>query len=167
MDRGALVVALALTLPLAFYGIPYAYAATTTITTYSVQQSSFVPSGSNNAFIVRCLSPSDFSGVYPALSAPIDPQKLYMSAFDPLNSAGTVATDGQTVNGWGVQVSNRDASGANMNVIILCTTAITVAGIGVPQFGSLYVAIALGAVAYFLLSRRLAGRPAIPALAQA
>jgi len=40
---------------------------------------------------------------------------------------------------------------------------ITVAGIGVPEFGSLYIAIALGAVLYFLLARRYSGRPTISA----
>jgi len=48
---------------------------------------------------------------------------------------------------------------------VICQTPINVAGIGVPQFGSLYVAIALGAVLYFLLSKRFAGRPSLSAKA--
>jgi hypothetical protein len=48
-----------------------------------------------------------------------------------------------------------------MGLEIICQTPVTVAGIGVPQFGSLYVAIALGAVAYFLMSRRFARTPTI------
>jgi hypothetical protein len=47
-------------------------------------------------------------------------------------------------------------------VDVVCQTPIAaVAGVSVPQFGSLYVAIALGAVAYFMLSRRFARTPTI------
>jgi hypothetical protein len=47
-----------------------------------------------------------------------------------------------------------------MQLEIICQSAVTLpAGIGVPEFGSLYVAIALGAVVYFMMSRRFARRP--------
>jgi hypothetical protein len=36
--------------------------------------------------------------------------------------------------------------------------------VGVPEFGSLYVAIALGALVYFMLSKRYARRPLVSAL---
>jgi hypothetical protein len=167
METHALVLALALTLPLALYGVPYAYAATSTLTTYSVQQSNLVANGSDQLFNLRCLSPSDSSAAYPALSFPIlRPDNPFIHVFLPLNSAGTQATDGQTVNGWKVDVTNTEGHAFNVIVIILCTTSITVAGIGVPEFGSLYVAIALGAVAYFMLSRRFARRPTISAQPQ-
>jgi hypothetical protein len=52
------------------------------------------------------------------------------------------------------------APGAVTEVYIICQSPITVAGVGVPEFGSLYVAIALGAVVYFMLSRRFGRRPA-------
>ena len=48
---------------------------------------------------------------------------------------------------------------------MVCQTPVTVAGVGVPEFGSLYAAIALGAVAYFMLSRRLTRRPTLSAQA--
>ncbi len=48
-----------------------------------------------------------------------------------------------------------------------CQTPITVGGIGVPEFSSLYVAIALGAVAYFMLSRHFTRRPMISAEVEA
>jgi hypothetical protein len=48
-----------------------------------------------------------------------------------------------------------------LDAFAICQTPITVAGIGVPEFGSFYVAIALGAVVYFMLSRRLARSPTI------
>jgi hypothetical protein len=50
---------------------------------------------------------------------------------------------------------------------VICQTPLTVAGIGVPEFGSLYVAIALGAVVYFVMSRRLARRPTMSAIVNA
>jgi hypothetical protein len=63
-----------------------------------------------------------------------------------------------------VEVFNPDASFAiAFTAGAVCQTPITVAGIGVPEFGSLYMAIALGAVAYFLMARRLARSPAVPA----
>jgi hypothetical protein len=43
-----------------------------------------------------------------------------------------------------------------MSMRAVCQTPVTVAGVSVPEFGSLYVAIALGAVLYFLLARRFA-----------
>jgi hypothetical protein len=46
-------------------------------------------------------------------------------------------------------------------VYAVCQMPIAVGGISVPEFGSLCVAIALGAVAYFMLSRRFARRPTI------
>jgi hypothetical protein len=63
---------------------------------------------------------------------------------------------------WKVTAENTDGGISQQLVIVaVCQTPITVAGIGVPQFGSLHVAIALGAVAYFMLSRRFARRPTI------
>jgi hypothetical protein len=59
------------------------------------------------------------------------------------------------------------ASGVSVDVWVVCQTPITVAGIGVPEFGSLYVAIALGAVVYFVMSRRLARRPTMSAIVNA
>jgi hypothetical protein len=66
----------------------------------------------------------------------------------------------ETANAWVVE-----ASGFSIDTTaqVTCQSPITVAGIGVPQFGSLYVAIALGVVVYFILSRRYAGRPTISA----
>jgi hypothetical protein len=54
-------------------------------------------------------------------------------------------------------------SGSEINdVWAICMTPVTVAGIGVPEFGSLYAAIALGAVVYFMLSRYSSRKPSLP-----
>lgn len=61
----------------------------------------------------------------------------------------------QNPDSWVVSATNDDpVSSHNLGVQVVCQTPITVAGLGVPQFGSLYVAIALGALVYLLLSRR-------------
>jgi len=75
-----------------------------------------------------------------------------------LNSGGNLAQTGDLPNGWfyGVGGSGPYAIWA------FCQSPITVAGIGVPQFGSLYLAIALGAMVYFVLSKRIARDPTTP-----
>ena len=64
---------------------------------------------------------------------------------------------------WQVAVYNPTPDGRNFIVWAVCQHPVTVAGIGVPEFGSLYIAIALGAVAYFMLSRRFARQSPISA----
>jgi hypothetical protein len=71
-------------------------------------------------------------------------------------------------NSWSIEEFNPgDATIGQVYVMVVCQTPVTVAGIGVPQFSSLYAAIALGAVAYFIMARRFAGRPTISAGAKA
>ena len=143
--------ALALTLPLAIFGIPYAYAATTT-STYEVITGYTLPVGTAEQVYSFC-KPGDFAtgGGYAAF-VKVTFSEAY-PRFDP--------NTGQTPTGWAVSVSNDLGSPSNFEVEVVCMSPITVAGVGVPQFGSLYVAIALGAVVYFMLSMRFARRPTI------
>jgi hypothetical protein len=71
----------------------------------------------------------------------------------------SIAQGGPPPNSWDVQVIDKVLDGSAAGAQVVCQTPIVVAGIGVPQFGSLYVAIALGAVVYFMLSRRFARKP--------
>jgi hypothetical protein len=82
-----------------------------------------------------------------------------------LNSAGGVALTGANPNGWVIGLFNPDLGFSFNGVQIVCQTPITVAGVSVPEFGSLYVAIALGAVVYFILSRRITTKPTLSAQA--
>jgi len=87
-----------------------------------------------------------------------DSGAIYVSVSKPMFIDGSSFSNvraGQP-NAWGGTLTtvNGLASTANIEFWVVCQTPTTVAGIGVPQFGSLYVAIALGAVAYFLLARR-------------
>jgi hypothetical protein len=156
MERKAVALALALTLPLALYGIPYAYALTTQ-NTYVVKSSIDLTTGVGSA-TAMCSSPTDSTQHYGYTNQGFG--RTVLDAF-PVNSGGTEAATGQTPNGWHVVMSS--SPGAVSDLYIICQSAITVAGIGVPEFGSLYVAIALGAVAYFVLSRHFKASPAIPA----
>jgi len=147
MEKRALVLALALTLPLALYGIPYSYAATKT-STYGVIADYSVPLNTSGQFYAFCSS-GDFAtgGGYATFRT-----VTYSEAYPR-----PPPTPGPAPNGWAVTVAGGAGQfGTDLEVEVVCMTPITVAGIGVPQFGSLYMAIALGAVAYFLLARRYA-----------
>jgi len=148
MERRAFVLALALTLPLALYGIPYAYAAQTSSTYKIIHQFSVAPQS-------EVITGADcHSGDY-VTGGGFDTRNLILIAAEP-QSHNSLDPPNQYV------VDEINPSTVNTNgglVEAICQTPITVAGIGVPQFGSLYIAIALGAVLYFLLSKRFAGRP--------
>jgi len=167
MERRALVVALALTLPLALYSIPYAYASTIS-SDYVVKGSLTVTFGTPNFINLLC-NPGDYavSGGYEPQSTSGDREAPHVAASFP-TLLGLGPTTGQTPNGWFFE-ETLDIPGtgtATGTVWVVCQSPITVAGIGVPQFGSLYVAIALSAVVYFMVSRRFARRPTISAQIQ-
>jgi hypothetical protein len=154
MEKRALVLALALTLPLALYGIPYAYAATTS-SSYQVKGDFiFIPANFGTGIAHANCQNGDYAtgGGF-----------SQGGGFDILSSEATSDTN---PGGWSVNAQNPSA---NTHLFVradaICQTPITVAGIGVPEFGSLYVAIALGAVAYFMLSRRFGRKPTISARA--
>ena len=160
MERTALILVLALALPLAFYGIPYA-SAVVAQTTYVVEGGphTIPPHGTFNMNI-QCSSPSDsalhfFTGTT-TLTTPttiINNQPPLFAI--PLNSAGAIALTGDNPNGFVIGFRNNfEVVGDNVRGWIICQSPITIAGISVPEFGSLYLAIALSAVVYFFLARR-------------
>lgn len=126
------------------YGIPYAYASTMT-TTYIVDGPTATLSvGSNQPLYAYCTSGDDVTGGGYSVGVTKD---VVISNSEPV---GPVSGP----NGWGLYIFNTGSTTLFPKAIAVCQTPVTVAGIGVPQFGSLYVAIALGAVVYFMLSRR-------------
>ena len=140
-----LALTLILTLPLGLYFVPYAYAAVTT-TSYMV----FAGNTTGNVVDVHC-NAGDYAtggGSFAALNLVNSNPEIY----DFGTGTYSFATSG-TPNAWHVA-----AGDTNVAAWVVCQTPITVAGIGVPEFGSLYVAIALGALLYFVLSRRFAGK---------
>jgi len=75
MERRALVLALALTLPLALYGVPYAYAATTQSTYIVTSDSRFIAGGHVDLFSAHCSSPLDVTqhfGIHTGSGSAID-----------------------------------------------------------------------------------------------
>jgi hypothetical protein len=156
MERPALVMALALTLPLAIYGVPYAYA-TVSSATYTVGNFFTVPAHSTANLYDSVCNSGDYvtgGGVNAAVGNGNE-QVL-----------GSIATRGDNPTAsppdrWTGIASNPSGISDEVFVGAVCQTPITVAGVGVPEFGSLYVVIALGAVVYFMLSRRFARRPTI------
>jgi hypothetical protein len=154
VETRALVLALALTLPLALYAIPFAYAVGTQ-STYVVKTSPDLSTGLGSAQ-AKCSSALDSTEHYGYTNQNI---VTLLSVF-PVNSGGSEVVTGDNPNGWRLIFSS--APGAVTEVYIICQSPITVAGVGVPEFGSLYAAIALGAVAYFMLSRRFGRKTVTP-----
>jgi hypothetical protein len=157
MEKRAVVLSLALTLPLLLYGIPYAYAASTQ-STYVVRATfPIMAGGAMGLVIIQCASPSDFTQHY----AVSNPEQFPVSGVNTINSAGLKTNTGDNPNGWLIEVHNLSTGSAfGITAEIICQSPLTlVAGIGVPEFGSLYVAIALGALVYFMLARHFARRP--------
>ncbi len=150
MEKRALAVALSLTLPLALYGIPYAYASTTS-SSYTIDgPTSALTSGSGFQSMYAACNPGDYvtGGGY---SGGVT-TSLWVSNSEPVGGVS-----------WGIGVTYTGPGTIFVNAVAVCQTPITVAGIGVPEFGSLYAAIVLGALVYFMLSRRSVRRPTIAA----
>jgi hypothetical protein len=149
MERRALVVALALALPLMLYGVPYAYAVTTS-SSYQVKTDASIPANSYGEVVATCNT-----GDYATGGGFVSLNPYHVIIYQ------SIPQGGPPPNSWDVQVINEFALSSNVDAYVVCQTPITVAGIGVPQFGSFYIAIALGAVVYFMLSRRYARRPGV------
>jgi hypothetical protein len=167
MERRALILALALTLPLAAYGIPYVYAGSV-VTTYTVDGPEVTANPGQRAFTYADCRSGDvatggghFNIVDNIYSNPI---VLFSGpeVFDGVSHS--FAHTGQTASSWRVDERglSSDVLGIEFGAFVECMTPVTVAGIGVPQFSSLYVAIALGALVYFTLARRYSKRPLAP-----
>ena len=142
MERRALVLVLALVAPLALYGIPYAYASQVS-TSYTALWHDVVLPLQTVTDSATC-NPGDYvtGGGWEGTGRIF----AHTSEAQPF---------GPGPYQWKVTAENTDGGISQQLVVVaVCQTPITVAGIGVPQFGSLYAAIALGAVVYFLLARR-------------
>jgi len=158
METRALVLALALSLPLALYGIPYAYATTMSSSYEVLGPDQNVPAGGVVGATATC-NPGDYvTGGGWSISPEI---AGVGGSGNDVTSNGGAGAGTVNLNGWFVEVDNHRSSSETLHALAICQTPITVAGVTVPEFGSLYLAIALGAVAYFMLSRRFARRPII------
>jgi len=142
VERRALVLALALAVPLMLYGIPYVYASTTS-SSYEVNTSASIPANSYGDVVAPCNT-----GDYATGGGFVNGNPYHMIIIQ------SIPQGGPPPDGWDVQVINQFSLSSDAHAYVVCQTPIVVAGINVPEFGSLYVAIAIGAVVYFLFSRR-------------
>jgi hypothetical protein len=163
MEKRALVLALALIVPLALYGIPYAYAATTGDTATVVSGNGNAHSTGTGQSATIFINPGICTVTYDVIE---DGGASFSVRF---SANGVVAGNKQYTVAGGNSYTDTIAA-SDVDLIIgagpsgtvyyaysaICHSTLAVAGIGVPQFGSLYVAIALGAVVYFVLAKRLA-----------
>jgi len=161
MERRALVLALALALPLVLYGIPYAYAIAASSTYVATQTTVVPPSGASD--VVKC-NPGDYTtgvGGYDQMGNGL----LVVTNITPVGPPYWTNIYSGSPAGYEYSILSH-GSGAPYEVkfYAICQTPIPLpAGIGAPEFGSLYAAIAIGAVAYFLMAKRFAKSPTVPA----
>ncbi len=139
-----------LTLPLALYGIPYAYAATST-SSYQVHNFVTIPNDSTIHEVDAVCNSGDYAvgGGYNTAVGNLN--EVVLGAIPTSGAAHSISG---TPDRWTALVRNSGAVSDEIDVAVVCQTPVTIAGIGVPEFGQLYVAIALGALVYFLLARR-------------
>ncbi len=160
MEKRAFVLALALTVPLVLYGVPYAYAATTQSSTYAVLQAFSLPPLTSTFAQADC-NPGDYvtGGGY-VFNGGFQPELRVQAA------SGYLPDHGPNPTIWNLIVYNSSPTTTEGGYAqAICQSPVKVAGIGVPEFSQLYAAIAIGAVAYFMLSRRYARRPTLKAVA--
>ncbi len=141
------------------FGVPYAYA-TMTSSSYQVVSSQItLVAGSTLGGLAQCNS-GDYAtggGAFPNLTETgFGSNEFIVSSFGVTNG-GLFASNGVAPNGWRAVVENPTTSDNGFYVVVVCQSPITVAGVTVPEFGQLYVAIALGAMVYFLMARRFSG----------
>jgi hypothetical protein len=146
MDRNGKILILALAVPLLLYGVPYAYA-TTTSSSYVIGIHPNVPANTILDGPEVFCNPGDYAtGVSFGVA-----RGETVLGMQPLSATGPIITTGIPV-GFHFTVFNSDSQDHGVDLYVVCQTPITVAGITVPEFGSLYGAIVLAAVAYFGLS---------------
>jgi hypothetical protein len=161
MQSRDIVLVVALTLPLALYGIPYAYATTvgSTYTKYAVGDAT---AANPNITVKAACNSGDYATGGAGIAT--DPHVVVQSY---PTAGGTGASLGQTPDGWAASFADPVGVLYEATIYVVCQTPITVGGVGVPEFGSFYAAIALGAMVYFLISRHSNRGPEMSASVQA
>jgi hypothetical protein len=161
MERRSLVVTLALAIPIALYAIPYAYAATFSSTYVATRVTNVPPAGASD--VVKCNTNDYATGVggYDHMGDGL----LVVTNITPVGPPLWTNAFSGSPGGFSYSVASHEPIATDtIDFYAICQTPITVGGVGVPEFGSLYVAIALGALVYFMLSKRYARRPLVSAL---
>ena len=158
MRRTARILVLVLTLPMILYSTGYAYAVVTT-STYVVSSTivGIYPGDVGDHFVMCSGSDYATGGGWSIPLSGVDEA----SSFPISVPGGEVTGPGEIPHGWRILAFNPTAFASSFQVHVVCQAPVTVAGISVPEFGSLYIAIALGAVVYFVLARYGLRRPTL------
>jgi hypothetical protein len=151
-NRPNMILAGLLLIPLALFFVPYAYASATS-SDYVVTGSKTIGESIFLADNLACSS-GDYavSGGY-KVDFVSDVAAVPKVASSYPTVGGVPATQGQTPNGWAFDLENPTALATTFSLWVVCQTPITIAGIGVPEFGQLYFAVAIGAVVFFLIAK--------------
>jgi hypothetical protein len=143
MKKDLKILVLVLLVPLMVFGTGYAYAQQT-ISSYINYSSVDVPAGQSSGAVIAYCNAGDFAtGGSSAKEA-----GLIMDGSAPFPIAL-----GATPQGWTASGVNPTGAPLQLTVYAVCMSPITLAGIGVPEFGSMYMAIILAAAVYFALTR--------------
>lgn len=144
MRRDLRILVLVLTIPLLLYGVGYAYAVQTTGSYANRTSILSIAAGSGESATIYCNS-GDFAtgGGFEGLGG-LGPQ---LNFYNSRPNSVTQPT------GWYVTVNNPTQSASAFRATVICQTPITVAGIGVPEFGTMYIVMLLGAAVFLFLTR--------------
>ena len=163
-ERSTTILVATLVVPLALFFLPYAYAAVTS-SDYVITGSKAIGESISLADNLSCNS-GDYavSGGYRINFVSDIPTVPHVASSYP-TVGGSPAPAGQTPNGWAFDLENPTSVTTTFSLWVVCQTPITIAGLGVPEFGQLYIAIALGAIVFFLLARmKRLNRPTVSGL---
>ena len=136
-----------LTVPLAMYFVPFSYAATTSSSYQVIGPMTVVHQQEAKVAIAHC-NAGDYAtgGGFNFVNG---------TGLELIFSAGNAEF---SPDNWEVNVFNPTGGDQDVQALAMCQTPISVAGIGVPEFGQLYLVIALGAVVFFLIARYNGGK---------
>ncbi len=160
MKAGTLAL-LALTAPLVLFSGGYAYAAITT-SSYMVHNFVTIANDSTVHEVDAVCNSGDYALGGGTNTAVGNLNEVVLGSIPTLGAGHSITG---TPDRWTALVRNSGAASDEIDVAVVCQTPVTVAGITVPEFGSLYAAFALAAAVYFglsLLRRRTTQRPPAP-----
>ncbi len=148
MRRDSKILVLVLTIPLLLFGMGYAYAQQST-GTYVIGETTPMPAYAPIVLDADCYSGDYATGGGHLFTGPVE-QNAVQSYPIPYTVPGT---EGPQPTGWRVAGYNPSANPGNLEVFVVCQTPITVAGFGVPEFGSIYIIMIIGAAVYLVLTK--------------
>ena len=143
MKKDLKILVLLLAIPLLLFGTGYAYAQQTT-SSYLTYLSVDVPAGQSSGAVDVYCDTGDFA----TGGASAKEGEMILNGESPLPQAL-----GATPWGWRADAVNPTEDPLQLTVYVVCMSPITIAGIGVPEFGSIYILMIIGAAVYLVLTK--------------